>query len=238
MYDKYVLVNDGRKWGNAMSKAYQRLCAVIPAVTPSMTTQCEEPFAGRPAVFVCNHAGAFGPIDMCAKFPLRDQCHTWMNAQMLDPKQVPAYVRQDYWWRPGSFFEPLLNATLPYIAAAVLPPILRLAPTVPVYHDGRVLTTMRQSLKWLKNGEHLVIFPEQPSGFQSHHSWINTGFLHIATMYYRATGQALMFYPVHVDYKRHVFQVARPIAFDTSRTLEEQQEELVNVLAKGLRGEK
>lgn len=39
-----------------------------------------------------------------------------MNAQMLDPKQVPAYVRQDYWWRPGSFFEPLYNVTLPYLA--------------------------------------------------------------------------------------------------------------------------
>lgn len=57
-------------------------------------------------------------------------------------------------------------------------------------------------------------------------------------MYYRATGKALIFYPVHVDYRRHVFQVARPITFDTARTLEEQQEELVEVLAKGLRGEK
>ena len=220
-----------------MSKAYERLCAFVRAVTPAMTTQWEEPFRGEPSVFVCNHAGAFGP-DMCTKFPLREHCHTWMNAQMLDPKQVPAYVRQDYWWRPGSFFEPLYNVTLPYLAAAILPPILRLAPTVPVYHDGRVLTTMRQSLRWLKSGEHLVIFPEQPSGFQSHHSWINTGFLNIATMYYRATGKALIFYPVHVDYRRHVFQVARPIAFDTARTLEEQQEELVEVLAKGLRGEK
>lgn len=221
-----------------MSKAYERLCAFVRAVTPAMTTQWEEPFRGEPSVFVCNHAGAFGPVDMCTKFPLREHCHTWMNAQMLDPKQVPAYVRQDYWWRPGSFFEPLYNVTLPYLAAAILPPILRLAPTVPVYHDGRVLTTMRQSLRWLKSGEHLVIFPEQPSGFHSHHSWINTGFLNIATMYYRATGKALIFYPVHVDYRRHVFQVARPIAFDTARTLEEQQEELVEVLAKGLRGEK
>ena len=43
-----------------MSKAYERLCAFVRAVTPAMTTQWEEPFRGEPSVFVCNHAGAFG----------------------------------------------------------------------------------------------------------------------------------------------------------------------------------
>ena len=220
------------------TKAFKILSGVVRAITPAMRTTWTEPFSGEPSVFVCNHAGAFGPIDMCAKFPLRDQCHAWVNAQVLDAKQVPAYVRQDYWWKPGCRLEPLYNATLPYLAAAVLPPILNCAPTVPVYHDARVMTTMRQSLKWLKAGEHLIIFPEQPSGYQSHHDWINTGFLNIATMYFRATGKALTFYPVHVDYRKHEFLVAKPIRFDTTRTLAEQQDELVAMLAKGLRGEK
>ena len=221
-----------------MSRMYRALSAMVRTLTPRMNVSWAEPFCGEPSVFVCNHAGAFGPIDMCVKFPLRDSCYTWMNAQMLDPKQVPAYVRQDYWWKPGCFFEPLLNVTLPYLAAAVLPPILRMAPTIPVYHDARVMTTMRQSIQHLRKGDHLVIFPEQPSGFQAHHDWINTGFLNVATMYFRATGKALRFYPVHVDYHNHVFKVARPILFDTARTLAEQQDELVAVLARGLRGQK
>ena len=99
------------------------------------------------------------------------------------------------------------------------------------------MTTMRQSLRLLKEGKCLIIYPEQPRGYQSHHDWINTGFLQIAVMYYRATGKALRFYPVHIDYHHHVFQVARPIAFDTARTVEEQQDEIVHVLAAGLRGE-
>ncbi len=217
-------------------KMYKVLSSIIRGITPRMKTTWEEPFDGEACVFVGNHAGAFGPIDMCVKFPLRDQCFTWMNADVLDPKLVPAYVRQDYWWKPGCKLEPLYNATLPYMAAAVLPPILRLAPTVPVYHDMRVMTTMRQSLRHLKEGHHLVIFPEQPSGYQSHHDWINTGFLQIAPMYYKATGKILKFYPVHLDYHKHTFKVAKPIAFDPERTLEEQTPELVEVLAKGLRG--
>ena len=217
-------------------KMYKVLSSIIRGITPRMKTTWEEPFDGEACVFVGNHAGAFGPIDMCVKFPLRDQCFTWMNADVLDPKLVPAYVRQDYWWKPGCKLEPLYNATLPYMAAAVLPPILRLVPTVPVYHDMRVMTTMRQSLRHLKEGHHLVIFPEQPSGYQSHHDWINTGFLQIAPMYYKATGKILKFYPVHLDYHKHTFKVAKPIAFDPERTLEEQTPELVEVLAKGLRG--
>ncbi len=221
-----------------MSKGmYRVLSALIRGVTPRMKTIWEEPFDGEPCVFVGNHAGAFGPIDMCVKFPLRDQNFIWMNASVLHPKEVPAYVRQDYWWKPGCKLEPLYNATLPYMAAAVLPPILRLAPTVPVYHDMRVMTTMRQSIRHLKEGHNLVIFPEQPSGYQSHHDWINTGFLQVAPMYYKATGKVLKFYPVHLDYRKHVFKVAKPIAFDPERTLEEQTPALVEVLAKGLRGQ-
>lgn len=218
-------------------KAYRAMRRMLQIFSHKMTCHWEEPFDGEPCVFVGNHAGVFGPIDMCAKFPYYEDCRPWFNADVMDPKLVPAYVRQDYWWKPGCWAEPILNVTLPYMAAAVLPPILRQVPGVPVYHDMRVMTTMRQSLRLLKEGKHLVIFPEQPSGWQSHHMWINTGFLQIAPMYYKATGKALKFYPVHIDYKKHEFQVARPIAFDPERTLEEQKQEIADVLAYGLRGE-
>lgn len=220
-----------------MGRLYRCLRAVVRAVTPRMTTTWEEPFSGNPSVFVCNHVGAFGPIDMVVKFPLRDEVRVWCNGGIMNRKTCPAYVRQDYWWKPGCRLEPLYNATLPYIAAAVLPPILQSAPTIPVYHDARVMTTMRQSMKALKEGKHLVIFPEQPSGFGEHHNWINTGWLNICTMFYRATGKNLTLYPVHIDQKKHCFEVQKPVMFDGNRTLEEQQDELVKHLAAGLRGQ-
>ena len=211
---------------------------LIRCCTPKFTTEWETPFEGEACVFIGNHCGAWGPIDMVTKFPLCEECKAWMNHDMVEPKLLPAYVRQDYWWKPGCKMEWLYTRTIPYIAAAIIPPVLRTAPTVLVYHDVRVMTTMRQSLRLLKDGKHRIIFPEQPSGFGSHHDWINTGFLQIAPMYYKATGKALKFYPVHIDYDKHVFRVAAPIAFDPEQTLEEQTPELVRVLAAGLRGEK
>ena len=47
-----------------MGRLYRCLRAVVRAVTPRMTTTWEEPFSGNPSIFVCNHVGAFGPIDM------------------------------------------------------------------------------------------------------------------------------------------------------------------------------
>ncbi len=219
-----------------MGKLFTCLRAVYCAFTPKMTTTWEEPFSGKPCIFVCNHVGALGPIDIVAKFPLRDEVFAWCNEGIMNRKTCPAYVRQDYWWVPGCRLEPLYNATLPYIAAAILPPVLKSAPTIPVYHDARVMTTMRQSMKVLKGGKYVVIFPEQPSGFGSHHDWINTGWLNIGTMFYRATGENLLLYPVHIDTKKHRFEVKKPIVYDGERPLEEQQDELVRCLAAGLRG--
>lgn len=217
-----------------MNKRYRFLRGAVRLFSRDMATEWAEPFDGAPSVFCPNHAGAFGPIDICAHFPLCDACHPWFNADVADPKLVPAYVRQDYWWRPGCRLEPLYNATLPYLAAALLPPVMRQVPGVRVYHDARVIRTFRQSVDVLRAGEHLVIFPQQPDGFQSHRMTLNSGFLQLAPMAWRTLGLALRFYPVHIDYKRRVFTVGRPVAFDPARTLAQQRDELMAGIAAGI----
>lgn len=212
-------------------------------LSPKMTTTWEEPFIDEPCVFVCNHVGAMGPIQMVINFPLCDRVKAWCNAGIMDRKFCPAYVRQDYWWEPGCRMEWLYNATIPYIAAAVIPPVLQSAPTIPVYHppgDSQysVVTTIRKSVAALNEGYHLVIFPEQPSGYKSHHMWINMEWLYLCTVYHRRTGKALRLYPVHIDTKNHVFHVAKPVMYDPERPLEEQKPEIEKLLAAGLRGEK
>lgn len=217
-----------------MGKLYNGLCVLVRLFSPKMKTIWETEFDGEPSVFCPNHAGALGPIDICAKFPIRDKCHPWLNAAMMDPKLVPAYVRQDYWWVPGSPFEPILTRTLPYIAAAILPPVLRSVPGVPVYHDIQVVKTFRQSVQHLKAGEHLIIFPEQPDGFQSHQMQLNKGFLQVAPMAWRSLGLKLKFYPVYIDYKNHTFHVSSPVQYDPEKTLPQQEETILSAIRAGL----
>ena len=217
-----------------VKKSFLRLRAVIRAVTPKMTTEWAEPFDGQPAVFCPNHAGLFGPLDMMAHFELREDCRPWFNAAVADPKQVPAYVRQDYWWKPGCALEPLYNATLPYMAAAVLPPVLNCVPGIPVHHDMQVIKTFRQSVNELRDGKHLIIFPQQPSGYKSHHMWLNKGFLQIAPMAYRTLGLALKFYPVHIDHRAHTIQVGKSVQFDPEVKLAEQEQRILDAIIAGL----
>ena len=221
-----------------MGKRFYRFAGgLIRFFSPRMRTEWAVPFEDGPCVFVGNHAGAFGPLDMCVKFPLRDKINPWINNGMLEAKEVPAYVRQDYWWKPGCFFEPLLNVTVPYLAAAIIPPILRSVKYIPVYHDQRIMLTLHQSVRTLQRGEYLLIFPEQPSGFQSHHTWINTGWLRLGELWYRISGQSLKLVPVHIDYKHHVFKVSQPVWYDPTKDFKSQEKSLADALSKGLRGE-
>lgn len=221
-----------------MGRLYRTLAWFLRNFSPRMTTTWEEPFIDGPCVFVYNHEGAMGPIDLMAKFPLREKCHAWCNEGIMNRELCPAYVRQDYWWEPGCRLEPLYNAVLPNLAALILPPILQSAPTIPVYHDARAILTMRQSLQALKKGEYVAICPEQPSGFGEHYDWINTGWLSLCTYYQRMTGEGLRLYPMHIDTKGHRFEIAKPVVFDTERTLEEQQDEIAAKLIAGFRGKK
>lgn len=217
-----------------MKKSFLFLRWLLGVFTPKMETVWEEPYDGELAVFCPNHVGMMGPINMVVHFDLRDTARPWFNAGIADRKTCPAYVRQDYWWEPGCKLEPLYNATLPYLAAAVIPPILNTVPGVRVYHDMQVIKTFRQSIEYLKKGDQLTIFPEQPSGYKSHHMWINKGFLQIAPMAYRTIGKAIKFYPVYIDQKNRKIFVKKPIAFDPERKLGDQEEEILEVLAKGL----
>lgn len=224
-----------------MGKLFDVLGWMFRTFTPRMTTTWEEPFIDEPCVFVCNHTGALGPMHMVITFPLRKQVKAWCNSGIMNRKTCPDYVRQDYWWEPGCRLEPLYNVTIPYLAAAVIPPVLKSAPTIPVYHPPgedkfSPVTTIRLSIAALQEGKHLVIFPEQPSGHKDHHTWLNMDWLYLANVYHRRTGKALRLYPVHIDTAAHTFHVAKPIMYDPERTLEEQKAEIEQVLAAGLRG--
>lgn len=217
-----------------MGKLYEVLRAGVEKALPTMETRWAVPFDGELSVFCPNHAGALGPVDMCACFPLHRVCHPWLNADMMEEKKVPAYVRQDYWWRPGCFFEPLLNMTLPYLAAALIPPILRSVPGVPVHHDMQVIKTFRKSMEYLKAGEHLIIFAQQPSGFQSHEMELNRGFLQICPMVYKMLGVALTFYPVHIDHKGRTITVGKPVKYRPELPLSGQEDDILQAISQGL----
>ena len=216
-------------------KVYKFTAALIRMFSHRMKTEWEVPYEEGPCIFVVNHTGTGinGPLEMLSKFPKRDKCHPWMNEEFLDRKTIPAYVRKDRWWNPKGFFAPFLNVTAPYLAAWLAPPVLSGIPVIPVYHDQRLVLTLRQSVRAMEKDDALMIFPQLPG----RGGRISTAWLRLGDLWYRNSGRSLKMYPVHIDRERHVFKVAAPVYYDPAKRFSDQEKDIAAKLEKGLRGE-
>ena len=219
-----------------MGKRFYRIA--VPSVRlfiPKVKVDWEVSWDGEPAVFICNHERAYGPLEMAANFPLREQSHIWIYAAPLDRKTTPEYVRGDHWWDENGKLAPLWNAVIPPVVALLLPPILRSVPYVPVYHDGRAATTMKESLRLLQDGRNLVIFPEIPTGFEQHdEEKINEGWLMLLPMYQKRTGKNLKIWPVHLDLKGKRMHVSAPFSMNPDIPYRDQVPELSRKCLQGI----
>ena len=129
-----------------MGKMFYRVAVpLVRLFIPRLKVEWEVPYDGEPCVFVANHERAVGPLEMATRFPLRKESHIWIFADPLSRETTPAYVRQDHWWNENGRLAPLWNRIIPPLVALILPPILRSVPHVPVYHDGRAATTVKEA---------------------------------------------------------------------------------------------
>ncbi|NLH01162.1 MAG: hypothetical protein GX488_04550 [Clostridiales bacterium] len=200
---------------------YRFLKNIVLLCTKPMETIWDVPFEGKPSVFVCNHDRAYGPIAMCAHFELSSDIRPWINAQVLSAKEAPAYIRQDYWWDADKWYAPVMDYTAAYACALILPPILRGSGCIPVYHDTGVISTLRQSVKMLSEGKHILLFPEHPTGYRTYGERIFDGFVSVGRLYYAKTKETVNFYPTYVDWENKVIRVGRPVAYDPEIKYEE-----------------
>ena len=207
-----------------MGKRFYRFAVpLIRLFIPRLQVRWEVPFDGEPAVFVCNHERAVGPLEMAVNFPLREESPIWIYAAPLRRETTPDYVRQDHWWKEDGRLAPLWNKIIPPIVSLILPPILRSPPHVAVYHDARAATTMKESLRLLQEGKNLVIFPEIPTGFGEHdREKINEGWLMLLPMYEKRTGRPLKVWPIHLDLAGGEMRVHAPFTMERDISLRDQ----------------
>ena len=219
-----------------MGKLFNFLSRVAYPFLPVKKAEFAEPVGDEPVIFLANHIGAVGPMYMSITFPLREKVAIWCNEGMMDEKLIVEYIRHDWWWRPESRLASFYSATIPYIARAIVPKVLRSAPTIAVCRDARVMTTMRKSLKALKEGRHIVIFPELPDGYDSHAEQLQMGWLNLVSMYHKATGRVIRMVPVYIDQAAKTFRVGKGITADPDTPIAEQSARIEGYIAAHIRG--
>ena len=209
------------------SLIYKILRFFVWLFSPKMKVSGTENLPEEPSVLVGNHSQMYGPITGELFLPGRH--YIWCAGEMMHWKEVPGYAYTDFW-----SFKPRAVRWLFKIAAYLITPlsvcIFNNAHTVPVYHDTRIITTFRESIKRLQEGNSLVIFPEHNVKYNNVLYDFQDKFIDLARFYYKKTGKVLSFVPMYIAPKLKTVYLGQPIRFQPEAPIEQERQRICQAL--------
>lgn len=181
----------------------------------------------EPSIIVGNHTQMNGPI--CAELFLPRKNTTWCAHQMMEIKEVPSYAYQDFWGRKPRRIRWFYKA-LSYIIAPFSVCVFNEAKTIPVYHDARLLSTFKQTIKALQEDTDVVIFPECYTPHNHIVYEFQDKFIDIAKLYYKRTGKCLNFVPLYIAPKLKKIYIGKAVAFHPENPIETERQRIAQYL--------
>lgn len=164
-----------------------------------------------PALFVANHLGSTGPIEVILSLPVR--LHPWVVADMADRRLAPPYLYDDFVapvWRLGG----PAGRAVSWAVAQIAVSLIRGLDSVPVRKQhGLFDACFRRSLALLRDGRSLLIFPEDRDGALSTETQMKPflhGFGWLCYLHSRGNGAPLPVYPVAIHHQRRTVAVGEP----------------------------
>ena len=106
-------------------------------------------------IAVGNHAKMNGPISCELYFPREHS--TWTAGQMMKLREVPDYAYTDFWGEKPAYIKWAFRI-LSYIIAPLAVCIFNNAKCIGVYHDTRLLSTFRDTVRKLEEGTDINFF--------------------------------------------------------------------------------
>lgn len=206
---------------------YKVIYFLVKLFSPKYTLVGTEKLPKEPCVIVGNHSQMYGPI--AGEMYIPGKHYVWCAGALMHKEEVADYAYQDFWSnKPKSvrwFFRILSHLITPL---SVL--IFNSAHTVPVYHDTRLITTYRESIELLKQGNSMVIFPEH---YDEHNNIVHDfqdKFIDLARFYYKKTGTELRFVPMYLAPALKTMFFGEPIPFHHDAPIAEERRRICNAL--------
>ena len=152
-----------------------------------------------PAIFISNHLGPSGPIQTIVSVQIR--FYPWVISEMVDYEKAPQYLFDD-------FVHPVLHLGGPFglfISTLITKISVRLFKAIGAVSidrfGGFTVEGFRHSLRLLREGKNLLIFPENsllepdPNTEMRH---FMPGFATLCKIYQKESGELLPVYPLTV----------------------------------------
>ena len=200
---------------------------IVKAVYPKVEVVGAETLPDSPSIIVGNHSQVQGPL-MCELY-LPDDKYIWCAGDMMHIKDAPSYAFRDFWSQKPKSMHPFYKL-LSHIIAPIAVFIFGNANTVGVYHDARVLTTFRDSVKHLQEGSDIVIFPEHDVKYNNIVYEFQDRFIDTARFYHKRTGEELSFVPMYVSPVLKKIYIGKPIRFCAENSMETERKRICEYL--------
>ncbi len=181
----------------------------------------------EPCVIVGNHTQLHGPVACELFFP--DNFHTWCASQMMELREVPKYAYTDFWSQKPKILRPFFKL-VSYLIAPLSVIIFNNARTIAVYKDNRVLSTYRESIAKLKEGQSVIIFPEHDKKHNHIVYDFQEGFVDVARLYYKRTKKELSFVPLYIAPELRKMYLGKPVKFSSENDTSEERRRICDYL--------
>lgn len=198
---------------------------------PKIRVEGVENLPEEPCLVVANHSQLHGPIACELYFP--GNRYTWCAGQMMNLKEVPAYAFADFWSGKPKWQHPFWKM-LSYLIAPLSVCIFNNANTIGVYRDSRIISTFKNTVKTLQNGDSVVVFPECYEPYSNICNSFQENFVEIAKLYYKRTGKALQFVPMYIAPNLKTMYIEKPVTFSPDTPIGEEKHRICQYLMEAI----
>ena len=200
---------------------------LVKAFYPKMQVEGTENLPEEPVIIVANHCQMNGPI--VGELYVPGEPYIWCAGEMMHLSDVPEYAFRDFWSQKPKWTHPGYKL-LSCIIAPLSVCIFNNARTIGVYHDTRILSTFKNTVKKLQEGKSVVIFPEHDVKHNHIVYDFQDKFIDIAKLYYKKTGKELQFVPMYIAPKLKKLCLGEPVRFSASAPMETERRRIAEYL--------
>ncbi len=202
---------------------YRALRGIVHCCYKEPQFQGLENIPQEPVIFVGNHAQMHGPI--VSELYIPGEHETWCAGEMMHLKEVPAYAYEDFWSEKPRHSRWIFKLAS-YAIAPLASYIFNHANTIAVYHDARVVSTLKRTVQTLCEGASVVIFPEFRQYYNRILYQFQTRFIDVAKLYYKRCGKELAFVPMYLAPYLKTLCFGKPVYFSSSIPIEVERERI------------
>ena len=200
---------------------------IIKLCYPKITIEGLENLPNEPSVIVANHTQLHGPI--ACELYMPKNTTSWCAGQMMKLKDVPEYAFEDFWSQRPKYTHPFFKL-LSYLIAPLSVVIFNNARTIGVFHDTRILSTFKTTIKELQVGNHIIIFPEHDKKYNNIVYDFQDKYIDIAKLYFKKTGKKLNFVPMYIAPNLKKMYIGKPITFNGDKPITQERRDITEYL--------